>query len=100
MYYFHFLCIYINANNVRCCNHFVTIDFTFRLEKTLTHSQFVDRSDDDSDEDQIIETEEELRKFLKLQHSCVLNLNINRCLALDGVGVECDAISAKFFFFF
>lgn len=36
-----------------------------RLEKTLTHSQFVDPpevEDDDSDDDQIIETEEELRK--------------------------------------
>lgn len=76
-----------------------SLDFTLRLEKTLTHSQFVDRSDDDSDEDQIIETEEELRKLLKLQHSCVLNLNIDRCLALGGVGVDCDAISVKFFFF-
>lgn len=39
-----------------------------RLEKTLTHSQFIDRSaEDDSDEDQIIETEEELRKLTKCQ---------------------------------
>lgn len=37
-----------------------------RLEKTLTHSQFIDRSEDDSDEeDQIIETDEELRKLTK-----------------------------------
>lgn len=36
----------------------------YRLEKTLSHSQFVDPSEeDDSDDDQIIETEEELRKF-------------------------------------
>lgn len=38
-----------------------------RLEKTLSHSQFADRSeeddDDSDDDDQIIETEEELRKF-------------------------------------
>lgn len=35
-----------------------------RLEKTLSHSQFADRSeeDDSDDDDQIIETEEELRK--------------------------------------
>lgn len=35
----------------------------FRLEKTLTHMHCdIDRSEDESDEDQIIETEEELRK--------------------------------------
>lgn len=36
-----------------------------RLEKTLTHSQFVDppeEEEDDSDDEVIIETEEELRK--------------------------------------
>lgn len=33
-----------------------------RLNKTLTNSQFIDRSQDDSDDDEIIETEEELRK--------------------------------------
>lgn len=40
-------------------------DCIYRLEKTLTHSQFVDPSEDDDsdDDDQIIETEEELRKF-------------------------------------
>lgn len=39
----------------------------YRLNKTLTNSQFIDRSqddsdDDDDDDDEIIETEEELRK--------------------------------------
>lgn len=56
--------------------HFVTFDFTLRLEKTLTHSQFVDLSDDDSDEDQIIETDEELRKFFmcsKFKHRSMLS---------------------------
>lgn len=50
-----------------------------RLEKTLTHSQFVDPpEEDDSDDDQIIETEEELRKskvtFHYLENVCILIL--------------------------
>lgn len=48
-------------------------DCIYRLEKTLTHSQFVDptdEEDDDSDDDQIIETEEELRKLAsKIQYN-------------------------------
>lgn len=47
-----------------CVFRFV-FNTTHRLEKTLTHSQFIDRSENDSDEDQIIETDEELRKLTK-----------------------------------
>lgn len=64
-----------------------------RLEKTLTHSQFVDppeEEEDDSDDDQIIETDEELRKskvtIIYLQNVCILILILHR--SLMGVWVD------------
>lgn len=66
-----------------------------RLEKTLTHSQFVDppeEEEDDSDDDQIIETDEELRKskvtFNYLQNVCILILTLHRSLMGVWVGVK------------
>lgn len=49
-----------------------------RLKKTLTNSQFIDRSQDEEsdDEDEIIETDEELRKLHELYaKTCSLNID-------------------------
>lgn len=58
-YFFTFLVFFFL--NIHCRR-----SFEFRLKNTLTHSQFIDQSldEDSEDDDQIIETEEELRKFL------------------------------------
>lgn len=46
-----------------------------KLEKTLTHSSFIDRSEEDSDDDQIIETEEELQKRREFEQRRKLHYN-------------------------